>query len=65
MTHIYVLLCFFLDLSGMGHFEVSREVYTDIIQCDADAGNYAIEKGANPGVKEVWTDCLPLGGGVA
>ena len=57
---LYVVVCFFIDLIGGGHFEVSAKAYTSLAACDEFAAAYAEEMASK--VTEVWTQCLPVPG---
>lgn len=59
---LYLVICFFLDLTGEGHFEVSKSAYVTEAACSDFADRYAVEKSLDPDVGEVWTICAPIPG---
>ena len=55
-----MIVLFFLDFTGNGHFEVSRVVYTSHTVCDGAAQEAANTKSND--VMEVWSQCMPVSG---
>lgn len=62
MIKLYVAVCFFLDITGGGHFEISARAYTTLGACDEFAQGYESEKITMDGVQDAWTQCLPIAG---
>lgn len=62
---LWVLVAFFLTTDGMGHFEISKDAFTTIAQCDALGEKIIDDLSMNPDIMEAWGKCMPIGGTTA
>ena len=58
---MWIIVLFFLDLNGDGHFAVSKEAFTKTAPCEIEAQHVADDVLAK-GAMEAWAQCMPVPG---
>ncbi len=64
MTKLYLCICFFTDIVGGAHFEVSARAYT-LASCEEFAQGYISEKYEDKEagvILDAWVKCVPIPG---
>lgn len=57
---LFLVIAFVRYMTGGGEFFTHDHYFTSFTPCDNYAHGWAVEKGQDPMVAEVWAECIPL-----